>query len=73
MKAFNRLLIASFKQFFRDRTALFFTFAFPILFMVIFGLVFGDSEDVSYNVGLVNNDNSAVGFRQPLIKRETET
>lgn len=61
MKAFNRLLIASFKQFFRDRTALFFTFAFPVLFMVIFGLVFSGGEDIHYSIGLVNNDSSAIG------------
>ena len=61
MKSFRRLLVASFKQFFRDRTALFFAFAFPILFMVIFGLVFGNVEDVSYDVGLANNDDSPIG------------
>lgn len=61
MRAFSKLLFASFKQFFRDRTALFFTFAFPLLFMIIFGLVFSGGEDVSYNIGLVNDDNSDVG------------
>jgi ABC-2 type transport system permease protein len=61
MKSFRRLLVASYRQFFRDRTALFFTFAFPVLFMIIFGLVFGDAEDVSYDVGLVNNDDSPLG------------
>lgn len=61
MKPFNKLVIASFKQFFRDRTALFFTFAFPLLFMIIFGLVFSGDNDVSYNIGLVNQDNSIIG------------
>ncbi len=61
MKPFNKLLIASFKQFFRDRTALFFTFAFPLLFMIIFGIVFSGDNDISYDVGLVNQDNSAIG------------
>ncbi len=70
MKPFRRLLVASYKQFFRDRTALFFTFAFPILFMVIFGLVFGDTEDVSYNVGLANNDNSPIGEQTAQAIRE---
>ena len=40
MRAFNKLVIANFKQFVRDRTALFFTFAFPRLFMRIFVLAF---------------------------------
>ncbi len=62
MRAFNKLLIASFKQFFRDRTALFFTFAFPLLFMIIFGLVFSGEDNVSYDIGLVNNDTSEVGI-----------
>lgn len=61
MKPFNKLVIASFKQFFRDRTALFFTFAFPLLFMIIFGLVFSGDNDVNYNIGLVNQDDSIIG------------
>ena len=61
MRAFNKLFIAAFKQFFRDRTALFFTFAFPLLFMLIFGLAFSGEQDVQYDIGLVNNDTSAIG------------
>jgi hypothetical protein len=61
MRAFRKLLISDLKQFFRDRTALFFTFAFPILFIFIFGWVFSGAEDVSYNIGLVNNDDSPIG------------
>jgi len=61
MRGFYKLLIASFKQFFRDKTALFFTFAFPLLFMLIFGLVFSGNGDVKYDIGLVNNDSSAIG------------
>ncbi len=61
MKAFYKLFIADIKQFFRDRTALFFTFAFPLLFMLIFGLVFSNNRSVSYNVGLVNEDTSPTG------------
>ena len=56
MKAFRKLLVADFKQFYRDRTALFFTFAFPILFMMIFGLVFSGEESVNYSLGLVVTD-----------------
>ena len=61
MKAFSKLVVANFKQFFRDKTAVFFTFAFPLIFIGIFGLVFGGDETVNYDIGLVNNDNSAVG------------
>ena len=61
MKSFNKLLVADFKQFFRDKTAVFFTFAFPILIMVIFGLVFSGDDEVIYKIGLVNEDDSLVG------------
>ena len=56
MKSFRVLLISDLKQFMRDRTALFFTFAFPVLFMIIFGFVFSDAGNVSYNVAVVNQD-----------------
>ncbi len=61
MRAFRKLLIANFKQFFRDKTAVFFTFAFPLIFIGIFGLVFGGGETVNYNIGLANYDTSAHG------------
>ena len=58
MRAFRKLLVADFKQFFRDRTALFFTFAFPLLFMLIFGVVFSGEEDMSFDIGLAKGDDS---------------
>jgi ABC-2 type transport system permease protein len=68
MKPFYKLTLASFKQFTRDKTALFFTFAFPLLFMLIFGLVFSNEGDVNYDIGLVKGDNSptAAGISQAL-------
>jgi len=60
MKSFGKLLLADLRQFYRDRTALFFTFLFPLLFMLIFGAAFGGSQNVSYDIGLVDNDNSPV-------------
>lgn len=61
MRPFYKLLVANFRQFFRDKTTMFFTFAFPVLFMLIFGLVFSGEGDISYNIGLVREDNSAAG------------
>ncbi len=61
MRPFYKLLVANFRQFFRDKTTMFFTFAFPLLFMLIFGLVFSDEDGISYNIGLVREDNSAAG------------
>lgn len=37
------LALAMLRGFFRDRTALFFTFFFPLMFLVVFGLIFRDS------------------------------
>ena len=37
------MTIASMKMIVRDRTALFFSLAFPIVFMTLFGLIFGNA------------------------------
>ncbi len=62
MKAFFKLLGADFKQFLRDRVAFFFTFAFPVLFMLLFGFIFSGHEDISYNIGLANEDTSPISL-----------
>jgi ABC-2 type transport system permease protein len=59
MKAFFKLLISDLKQFFRDKTALFFAFAFPIFYMLIFGWIFSGAS-ITYTVGLVDEDHSSV-------------
>ena len=59
MKAFTKLLVSDLKQFARDRTALFFAFAFPVLFMLIFGFVFSNAS-ATYSVGLADEDNSQI-------------
>jgi ABC-2 type transport system permease protein len=59
MKAFFKLLASDIKQFTRDRTALFFAFAFPIFFMLIFGFVFQNST-TSFSIGLSDQDNTPV-------------
>jgi ABC-2 type transport system permease protein len=66
MKTFLSLLNAGFKEFVRDRMAMFFTFAFPVMFILIFGVIFGDQDDVgAYPVGVVledESDQAALGF-----------
>lgn len=42
MTAFRSLSLAMFKGFFRDRMSLVFTFLFPLMFLVIFGLLLRD-------------------------------
>ena len=61
MTAFNKLLVANFKQFWRDKTAVFFTFAFPLIFIFLFGMVFGGDNMVNYNIGVVQEDSSEIG------------
>ena len=46
------------KRLFRDKVAIFFTFAFPLIFLFIFGGIFGRSSDVSFDVALINQSDS---------------
>lgn len=45
------------KRFFRDRLALFFTIVFPLIFLFVFGGIFGNNRNVSFKVALVNESN----------------
>jgi len=44
---------AMLRGFFRDRTALFFTFFFPLMFLVIFGLIFNNAGATKITLGVV--------------------
>ena len=47
------------KRSLRDKTALFFTFVFPLIFLFVFGGIFGnDNSSVKFKVGLVNQGKS---------------
>lgn len=50
--------IADFKAFFRDRQAMFWTFFFPIMFMVLLGVVFGNAQVIDLKIGVVDEDGS---------------
>lgn len=60
MNALFALYVASVKEFLRDRLALFWTLAFPIFFILIFGIVFSGNDDPSYDVGLAIEDEGPV-------------
>lgn len=47
------------KRFFRDRTAIFFTIGFPLIFLFVFGSLNGSNSSVSFNVALVNESSTA--------------
>lgn len=44
MSAYAALSLAGYRAYTRDKTTLFFTFAFPLLFLVVFGLIFHGQE-----------------------------
>lgn len=44
---------------FRDKIALFFTIIFPLIFLFVFGSLNGGGENVSFNVALLNQSDSA--------------
>lgn len=46
------------RRLFRDKMAIFFVFLFPLIFLFIFGGIFGRDSDVSFNVALLNESQS---------------
>ncbi len=56
MSTIATLYVANVKEFIRDRAALFWTFAFPLIFIVLFGLIYGNSGSASFNVVLIDQD-----------------
>lgn len=59
MRAFIPLYMANVREFVRDRSALFWTAAFPVMFILIFGTIFSGGNDISFSIGLVNEDGVA--------------
>jgi ABC-2 type transport system permease protein len=51
--SFVTLARAMLRSFFRDRMALFFTFFFPLMFLVVFGLIFNDAGSSRTTIGVV--------------------
>jgi ABC-2 type transport system permease protein len=46
------------KRLFRDKVAIFFVFIFPLIFLFVFGTIFGGNDDVSFKVGYLNQSQS---------------
>ncbi|MBA3758864.1 ABC transporter permease [Candidatus Saccharibacteria bacterium] len=46
------------KRLFRDKVAIFFVFVFPLIFLLVFGTIFGGDNDISFKVALLNNSKS---------------
>ncbi len=56
MRAWRMLSLANFRSFVRDRAALFWTLAFPVIFVVLFGTIFSSGQAPAYKVGWVDLD-----------------
>lgn len=46
------------KRLFRDKVAIFFTLVFPLIFLLVFGGLFGRDTNVSFDVALINGSKS---------------
>lgn len=55
MRQLRSLSLAMVRGLFRDRTALFFTFLFPLMFLLVFGLVFRDDGASRTELGVVGS------------------
>lgn len=55
VKVFAKISI---RRVFRDKVALFFTFMFPLIFLFVFGGIFGKSSTVSFKIAYINQSKS---------------
>ncbi len=58
MNTLLRLTVANVKSLTRDRAALFWTFFFPVMFVLLFGVLFSGSDNSKVSVGFVDLDNT---------------
>jgi ABC-2 type transport system permease protein len=72
MRALNLLTLANLRSFVRDRAALFWTLAFPVLFVIIFGAIFsGPPTTTSYGYADLDATDASAEVRQVLESFET--
>jgi ABC-2 type transport system permease protein len=72
VRALRTLTIANLKSFVRDRAALFWTIAFPVIFIVLFGTIFSGSGTPEYRIGWVDEDGTAAaGQMREAVTRTT--
>jgi ABC-2 type transport system permease protein len=61
MKALGQLYLANAREFLSNRKALFLTIAFPVIFVVLFGLIYSNHDKVDGSVGIVDADGGELG------------
>lgn len=76
MKMFIKLTIANFKEMFRDRMQIFWFLLFPVIFVLVFGVLFsnigkesspGIPANVSFDIGVASKEEAAL--TEPVKKR----
>lgn len=60
------------KRFFRDKLAIFFTIGFPLIFLFVFGSIFGGNDNVTFDVALVNQSESQIAREFTKNARESD-
>jgi len=63
MRVVGANLVVSIKSFYREKTAMFFTIAFPILLILVFGTIFMDQENVSFDLYVQDLDHTEFSAR----------
>jgi ABC-2 type transport system permease protein len=58
------------RRFFRDKLAIFFTIIFPLIFLFVFGGLFGKDSGVSFKIALINQSQSE--FSRQYVKEANE-
>ena len=70
MTALLAMVRANITMSLRNRAALFWNLAFPALFIVIFGVVFGRGESVHFDVGVTGAESA---YRDRVVQAMSET
>ena len=73
MKAFFQLYLASLKEFMRDRMAMFWTLAFPIFFIILFGVIFSGAKSMTFDIGVALEDKGPVGLALSQAFKQVDT
>lgn len=58
------------KRFFRDKLAIFFSIGFPLIFLFVFGALYGNNSSLSFKVAIVNQSSSE--FAKEFVKSASE-
>jgi ABC-2 type transport system permease protein len=61
MKTFFQLYLSNLREFTRNRLAMFWSVAFPVLFTLLFGTTFSGTGNTTFNVGVAVEDSGTVG------------